>query len=183
MGKNTPKSYVMGLSSPPRTENVHSFKTFFLLMTSLIGMHNAYQILKLDPSRSGEEKIWKSEKLGAVACHKCQSMLITLNLFMSKCVSIRPKVVLHELWFQWRNLTLTFSNLTEYPAAVIPLGTWRNHIKIAITFSNTLSNHCTVAWVTRPEHPKGVKDEVKQARRAQSRPEWPQARSRAPEGP
>ena len=39
------------------------------------------------------------------------------------------------------------------------------------------------AWVTRPERPKGAKDEVKQARRAQSRPEGPQARSRAPEGP
>ena len=26
-----------------------------------------------------------------------------------------------------------------------------------------LSNHCTVAWVTRPEWPKGAKDEVKQA--------------------
>merc|ERR1712037_737759 len=41
----------------------------------------------------------------------------------------------------------------------------------------------TAAWVTRPERPKGGKDEVKQARRAQSRPEGPQARSRAPEGP
>ena len=41
----------------------------------------------------------------------------------------------------------------------------------------------TSAWVTRPERPKGAKDEVKQARRAQSRPEGPQARSRAPEGP
>ena len=39
------------------------------------------------------------------------------------------------------------------------------------------------AWVTRPERPKGVKDEVKQARRAKSRPELPPARSRAPEGP
>ena len=39
------------------------------------------------------------------------------------------------------------------------------------------------AWVTRPERPKGVKAEVKQARRAQSRPEGPPARSRAPEGP
>ena len=29
--------------------------------------------------------------------------------------------------------------------------------------ANTLSNHCTVAWVTRPEHPKGAEDEVKQA--------------------
>ena len=29
--------------------------------------------------------------------------------------------------------------------------------------------HCTVAWVTRPGHPKGAKDEVKQARWAQSR--------------
>ena len=37
---------------------------------------------------------------------------------------------------------------------------------------NTLSNHSTVAWVTRPERPKGVKDKVK-----------PQARSRGPEGP
>ena len=39
------------------------------------------------------------------------------------------------------------------------------------------------AWVTRPERPKGAKDEVKQARRAQSRPEGPLPRSRAPEGP
>ena len=33
-------------------------------------------------------------------------------------------------------------------------------------FSNALSNHCTVAWVTWPERPKGMKDEVKQAQRA-----------------
>ena len=37
---------------------------------------------------------------------------------------------------------------------------------IFLDFSNTISNHCTVAWVKRPERPKGVKDEVKQARRA-----------------
>ena len=41
----------------------------------------------------------------------------------------------------------------------------------------------TSAWVTRPECPKGAKDEVKQARRAQSRPEGPQARSWGPTGP
>ena len=35
-----------------------------------------------------------------------------------------------------------------------------------LDFCNALSNHCTVAWVTLPECPKGVKDEVKQARRA-----------------
>ena len=29
----------------------------------------------------------------------------------------------------------------------------------------TLSHHCTVAWVTRPERPKGVKDVFKQAPR------------------
>ena len=40
----------------------------------------------------------------------------------------------------------------------------------------TLSYHCNVAWVTRPERPKGVKDVIKQARRAQSRPEGPQPR-------
>ena len=39
------------------------------------------------------------------------------------------------------------------------------------------------AWVTRPERPKGVKDEAKQARTAKSRPEGPPARSQAPEGP
>ena len=33
-------------------------------------------------------------------------------------------------------------------------------------FSNALSHHCTDAWVTRPERPKGVKDVIKQARRA-----------------
>ena len=32
------------------------------------------------------------------------------------------------------------------------------------------------AWVTRPEHPKSVKDEAK-------RPEGPPPRSRGPEGP
>ena len=36
-----------------------------------------------------------------------------------------------------------------------------------LDFYNALSNHCTVAWVKQTEHPKGVKDEVKQARRAQ----------------
>ena len=40
--------------------------------------------------------------------------------------------------------------------------------------ANTLSTH------TWPERPKGAKDKVKQARRAQSRPEGPQARSRGP---
>ena len=29
--------------------------------------------------------------------------------------------------------------------------------------ANALSNHCTIAWVTRPERLKGAKDEVKQA--------------------
>ena len=33
--------------------------------------------------------------------------------------------------------------------------------------ANALSNHCTVAWVTRPERPKGVKHVIKQAQRAQ----------------
>ena len=32
-------------------------------------------------------------------------------------------------------------------------------------------------WVTRPEHPKGTKDEVKQARRVKTRPKGPPARS------
>ena len=30
----------------------------------------------------------------------------------------------------------------------------------------TLSHHCTGAWVTQPERPNGVKDVIKQARRA-----------------
>ena len=51
------------------------------------------------------------------------------------------------------------------------------------TISNALFHHCTDAWVTRPERPKGAKDDVKQARRAQSWPEGPQPRSRGPEGP
>ena len=38
-----------------------------------------------------------------------------------------------------------------------------------LDFSNALSNHCTVAWVTRPERPKGVK------RTKSSRPEGPKA--------
>ena len=47
---------------------------------------------------------------------------------------------------------------------------------IFLDFSNALSNHCTVEWVTRHERPRGVKDEVKQAQR-------PLPRSRAPKGP
>ena len=38
-------------------------------------------------------------------------------------------------------------------------------------------------WVTRPERPKGAKDEVKQARRAKSRPEGPPTRGRARRAP
>ena len=41
-------------------------------------------------------------------------------------------------------------------------------------FSNALSHHCTDAWVTRPQRPKGVKDVIKQGRRAQRPPEGPQ---------
>ena len=40
-----------------------------------------------------------------------------------------------------------------------------------------------IAWVTWPERPKNMKYEVKQARRAQSRPEGPPPRSWGPEGP
>ena len=32
-----------------------------------------------------------------------------------------------------------------------------------ISLLDAPSHHCTVAWVTRPERPKGAKDEVKQA--------------------
>ena len=42
---------------------------------------------------------------------------------------------------------------------------------------------CIVAWVTRSEHSKGAKDEVKDARRAKSWPEGPPTRSRGPMGP
>ena len=42
---------------------------------------------------------------------------------------------------------------------------------------------CNGAGVTRPERPKGAKDEVKEARRAKRRPEGPQTRSWGPEGP
>ena len=53
-----------------------------------------------------------------------------------------------------------------------------------INFSNALFHHCTVAWVTWPERPKGVKDVIKQARRrAQNRPKGPQPRYRGQEGP
>ena len=37
---------------------------------------------------------------------------------------------------------------------------------IFLDFSNALSHHCTVVWVTWPECPKGVKDVIKQAQRA-----------------
>ena len=48
---------------------------------------------------------------------------------------------------------------------------------VAVAWLNQLSS--AVAWVTRPERPKGVKDVIKQA---QSGPEGPQPRSRGPEG-
>ena len=41
----------------------------------------------------------------------------------------------------------------------------------------------TSARVTRPERPKGGKDEVKEARGAKRRPEGPQIRISGPEGP
>ena len=45
-----------------------------------------------------------------------------------------------------------------------------------LAFFNSTYYPITGPWVTRPERPKGVKDEVK-------RPEGPPARSRGPEGP
>ena len=58
---------------------------------------------------------------------------------------------------------------------------WMRPLRLYVdVYPTALSNHCTVAWVTWPERPK---DEVKQARRAQSRPKGPLHRSRAPEGP
>ena len=36
--------------------------------------------------------------------------------------------------------------------------------------ANALSNDRIVTWVTRPERPKGAKDKVKQARRANASP-------------
>ena len=45
------------------------------------------------------------------------------------------------------------------------------------------ASRCNGAWVTRPERPKGLKDVIKQARRAQSRPKGPQPKSLGPEGP
>ena len=53
----------------------------------------------------------------------------------------------------------------------------QKNLKIEKKILNALSHHCTVAWVTRPPYPKGVKDVIKQA---QSRP---QPRSRGPEAP
>ena len=49
-----------------------------------------------------------------------------------------------------------------------------------LVFSNALSHHCTVAWVTRPERPKGVRDEVKQAWRATSQKSGPNGAPRLP---
>ena len=40
-------------------------------------------------------------------------------------------------------------------------------------FSNALSHHCTDAWVTRPERPKGVKNVIKQARSAATKKSGP----------
>ena len=40
-----------------------------------------------------------------------------------------------------------------------------------------------IALMRGPERPKGVKDVIKQARKAQSRSEGPQPRSQGPEGP
>ena len=42
-----------------------------------------------------------------------------------------------------------------------------------LDFSNALSNHCTVAWVTRPERSNDVKDVVKKARRAATKKPGP----------
>ena len=55
----------------------------------------------------------------------------------------------------------------------------RNFLDLSTKISNvpmTLSNDHIIAWVTRPERPKGAKDEVK-------RPEGPPTRSWGPEGP
>ena len=58
----------------------------------------------------------------------------------------------------------------------------RNALSVGWLVGHVFYPHLT-RTVTRPERPKGAKDEVKQARRAQSRPIGPQTRSWGPEGP
>ena len=88
-------------------------------------------------------------------------------------------------------------HILDYPSApttivgklilkmILPLGTrvaifsnfayYDYLLRNQIIWANTLSKHCIVVWVTRPEHSKGAKDNVK-------RPQDPGARSRVPEG-
>ena len=59
---------------------------------------------------------------------------------------------------------------------------WRttNHFPVFLCdlflFLGNFFVECSIVWVTRPERPKGAKDKVKQAQRAQSRPEGPHPR-------
>ena len=55
----------------------------------------------------------------------------------------------------------------------ISLQLFLNFSVIFLDFSNALSNDCTTAWVTWPERPKGMKDVIEQARRAQSHKSGP----------
>ena len=61
----------------------------------------------------------------------------------------------------------------EAQPAIFFLKSQKKNISKKNTISNALFHHCTDAWVTRPERPKGAKDEVKQARRAAAQKSGP----------
>ena len=60
--------------------------------------------------------------------------------------------------------------LEETNALLVKRDTWikkgKKMSKVDLCFSSNKLLHCIDAWVTRPERPKGVKDVIKQARRA-----------------
>ena len=61
---------------------------------------------------------------------------------------------------------LYFGNQECYHRFACVKMTGENVCKKILKKSNALSHNCTVAWVTRPERQKGVKDVIKQSRKA-----------------
>ena len=112
--------------------------------------------------------------------------------FSQQCVGILIRAEKRDVWNNqqlWGKLKFwsEMKQLPEFPAIIVVLLKHpQSHLFLQSNYQNIqflVLVLVLVAWVTRPKRPKGVKDVVKQARRAQSRLEGPLPGSRAPEGP
>ena len=122
----------------------------------------------------------KNRKMSVFMEYVC---MYVVSFFCFFCAPFpRPKLTFVSFFcFFLRTLHLFSSTVKLRVPPLLYFSNIANCISAKLRTVFLTTNTYISAWVTRPERPKGAKDEVKDARRAQSRPEGPPTR-RGPMG-